>query len=89
MPGLLLAVVVGGTQAIAFLLGLRRSSFGLLAAAVAAIGLLIWVFVQMMFIPFSILQAVYFAFGIAEVGLILLALGIIPAWHEVPVTGRL
>jgi hypothetical protein len=78
VPGLLLAVVVGGTQAIAFLLGLTRSPLGLPAAAAAAIGLLIWVFVQMVFIPFSFLQAVYFAFGIAEVGLVLLALGILP-----------
>ena len=35
--------------------------------------LLIWVFVQMIFIPFSFLQLVYFAFGIAEVGLVMLA----------------
>src|SRR3954454_19778470 len=41
VPGLLLAVVVGGTQALAFLLGLQRSTLGLLAAAAAAIGLLI------------------------------------------------
>lgn len=77
LPGLLLAVVVGGTQAVAFLLGLRRSDVGLLGAATAAIALLIWVFVQMMFIPFSFLQAIYFAVGIAEIGLVLLALGIL------------
>src|SRR3954454_20431425 len=49
LPGLLLAVVVGGTQICAFVLGLTRSALGLPAAAAAAIGLLIWVFVQMMF----------------------------------------
>src|SRR4051794_11803542 len=52
LPGLLLAVVVGGTQICAFVMGLTRNPFGLPAAAAAAIGLLIWVFVQMMFIPF-------------------------------------
>jgi hypothetical protein len=33
--------------------------------------------VQMVFIPFSFLQAIYFAVGIAETGLVLLALGIL------------
>ena len=61
----------------AFLLGVTRSDLGLLGAATAAIALLIWVFVQMMFIPFSFLQALYFAFGIAETGLVLVALGIL------------
>ena len=77
VPGLLLAIVVGGTQAVAFLLVIMRSDLGLLVAAAAAIGLLIWVFVQMMFIPFSFLQALYFALGIAETGLVLIALGIL------------
>ena len=77
VPGLLLAIVVGGTQAVAFLLGLTRSDLWLLGAATAAFALLIWVFVQMMFIPFSFLQALYFGFGIAETGLVLLALGIL------------
>jgi hypothetical protein len=77
VPGLVLAIVVGGTQTVAFLLGVTRSDLGLLGAATAAIALLIWVFVQMMFIPFSFLQAMYFAFGIAETCLVLIALGIL------------
>lgn len=77
LPGLLLAVIVGGSQAVAFLLGLRRHALDVPAAAIAAIALLIWVFVQMIFIPFSFLQALYFAFGIAELCLILLTLGIL------------
>lgn len=77
VPGLLLAVIVGGTQVVAFLLELTRNDLRLPAAAVAAIALLIWVFVQMVFIPFSFLQAIYFAVGIAETGLIMLALGIL------------
>lgn len=77
VPGLLLAVIVGGTQVVAFLLELTRNDSHLPAAAVAAVALLIWVFVQMVFIPFSFLQAIYFAVGIAETGLIMLALGIL------------
>lgn len=45
--------------------------------AVAGFGLLIWIFVQMMFIPFSPLQAIYFAAGLAEVGFVLLGLGLV------------
>lgn len=77
VPGLLLAIVVGGAHASAFVLGVTRSTLSLLAAAVAAIALLIWVFVQMVFIPFSFLQAVYFAVGVAETCLVLVALGIL------------
>jgi hypothetical protein len=77
LPGLLLAIVVGGTQVGAFLLGVTRSDLSLPGAATAAIALLIWVFVQMVFIPFSFLQAIYFAVGIAETSLVLLALGIL------------
>jgi hypothetical protein len=77
IPGLMLAVVVGGLHAVAFVLELRWSGWRLLAAATASFGLLIWVFVQMIFIPFSFLQAVYFAAGLAEFGLVALALGIL------------
>jgi hypothetical protein len=77
VPGLVLALVVGGTQAVAFVLGITRHDLTLPAAAVAAIGLLIWVFVQMVFIPFSFLQAIYFLVAIAETCLVLLMLGIL------------
>ncbi|MGH1525618.1 hypothetical protein ACRAWC_16845 [Leifsonia sp. L25] len=76
-PGLLLAVLVGGTHLTAAVLVGRGSRSGPLVAAVAGFGILIWIFVQMMFIPFSVLQAVYFAAGLAEVGLVLLGLGLL------------
>ena len=76
IPGLVLAVVVGGTHLLAALLVGRGSRGGPAATAVAAFGLLIWIFVQMMFIPFSVLQAVYFAAGLAELGFVLLGLGL-------------
>jgi hypothetical protein len=75
-PGLLLAVVVGGTHLVAALLIGRDSPVGPFAVAVAGFGLLIWIFVQMMFIPFSPLQAAYFAAGLAELGFVLLGLGL-------------
>ncbi|MFF1634097.1 hypothetical protein [Leifsonia sp. NPDC058248] len=76
-PGLLLAIVVGGTHIVAAVLVGRRSAAAPAAVAVAGFGLLIWIFVQMMFIPFSLLQALYFAAGLAELGLIMLALGLV------------
>lgn len=76
VPGVLLALVVGGTHILAMLLVGRSAPAGPFAGAVAGFGLLIWIFVQMMFVPFSVLQAVYFAAGLAELGLVLLGLGL-------------
>ncbi|WP_433874527.1 hypothetical protein [Sinomonas atrocyanea] len=76
VPGLLLALVIGGTQITAAAMLLRRARGAALATAVAGYGLLIWIFVQMIVIPFSPLQAIYFAWGAAEVGLLLVALGL-------------
>jgi len=75
-PGVILTVIVGGTHLLASVMVGRQSHAGAFAAAVAAFGLLIWIFVQMMFIPFSPLQAIYFAAGLAELGLVLLGLGL-------------
>jgi hypothetical protein len=76
IPGVILGVVLGGVHLAAFVLVLRRHPWWILAGAVAGFDALIWIFVQMVFIPFSFLQAFYFAFGVAEVGLVMLALGV-------------
>lgn len=77
LPGLALALVVGGSHAVAFMLLLRRHPRADLLTSVAAFGVLIWIFIQMIYIPFSVLQAVYFAAGLAEVGLVMLRLGLL------------
>ncbi|WP_174776174.1 MULTISPECIES: hypothetical protein [Cryobacterium] len=80
VPGLILFLVVGGTHLAAFLLLWRRNGRAAAAAAAAAgFGLLIWVFVQMVIIPFSVLQAVYFGFGLLELVLVLLSLDVVNA----------
>ncbi|GHF07903.1 hypothetical protein [Pseudolysinimonas yzui] len=82
-PGVILALVLGGLHLVVFVLVLRRHEWWVLAGAVAAFDALIWIFVQMVFIPFSFLQAFYFAFGLAEAGLVMLALGLLtPAKHH-------
>jgi hypothetical protein len=83
VPGIVLAAVLGGLHLATFVLVYRRHDRWILAGAIAAFDALIWIFVQMMFIPFSFLQAFYFAIGLAEVGLVMLALGIlIPVKHH-------
>jgi hypothetical protein len=76
VPGLALAVVLGGIHLVAFVLVFRTAPFAAFAAAAAGYAALIWIFVQMIVIPFSFLQAVYFAAGLLELGLVLLALGV-------------
>jgi hypothetical protein len=82
-PGIILGVVLGGLHLVAFVLVLRRHDRWILAGAVAGFDALIWIFVQMVFIPFSFLQAFYFVVGLAEVGLVMLAVGVlIPVKHH-------
>lgn len=78
VPGLVLALALGGLNAVAFVLLLRRRPSALFAAATAGYAALIWIFVQMMVIPFSFLQAIYFMAGAVELGLVLLLLGLLP-----------
>ncbi|WP_353987511.1 hypothetical protein [Ruicaihuangia caeni] len=78
LPGLALGLVLGGVHALAFVLLLRRRPAALFAGAAAGYAALIWIFVQMTVIPFSVLQAVYFAAGAIELGLVLLVLGLLP-----------
>ena len=85
-PGIILLVVVGGTQAAAFVLLLLRNGLAPLVTAVAAFAMLIWIVAETMLfsIPpedpawatMRILQIAYFAIGLAETGCVLALLGI-------------
>jgi hypothetical protein len=77
LPGLILLVVIGGLHVAAWLLALGRSRFALLAAAVAGFATLIWVFVELVVIPFSPLQVLYEALAIVELGAVLVGLGLL------------
>lgn len=76
VPGLLLSLIIGGVHVAGFILLIGHHRLAPFAAAVAGYSILIWIFVQMGFVPFSVLQAVYFAAGLAELGLLLLLLGL-------------
>ena len=85
VPGITLAVVLGGMHIFAFVELARWLPWALFVSAAAGYTTLIWIFVQMVYIPFSFLQLTYFAIGLLEVGLVLLMLGVHrrlgPRWH--------
>lgn len=79
VPGVLLIVGVAGVHAAAFLAVLVSSRWAMPLSAAGGFGCLIWIFVQMIYIPFSPLQAVYFALGLAELVLAMVLLGVVDA----------
>jgi hypothetical protein len=86
IPGLILGVVVGGTQALAAVAMQRRHPYGLVTATVAGFGMLIWIFVEVAITGYFWLQTLYFALGVGELLLVLLVLGVLspPTGTRVP-----
>lgn len=79
-PGVILGVVVGGSQALALVA--IRGRYGLASGLSAAAGLimLIWVFVEIaMMLIWSPLHGIYFFAGLVQVTLAVLALGAWPS----------
>ena len=76
VPGVILAVALGGVNAWAFVLLLRRRPFALFAGAIAAFDGLIWIVVELVWIPFGFLHAVYFTVPLIQAGFVMLALGL-------------
>jgi hypothetical protein len=65
IPGLILGLVIGGTNLISSLLILRRSRFSAEASAVAGFGLLIWIFAQTYILHLrSWMQPLFFGLGL-------------------------
>jgi hypothetical protein len=77
-PGIILVIIVGGTQTVAAVLLLRRSGSSLAWAAVAGFGMTIWIFVETGIIAgLSWLQVLYFATGTIQLVLVLAQLGVV------------
>jgi len=77
VPGLILAVVIGGTQMSAAVSTLKRADHSNALSAVAGFGMIIWIFVELALMSeYSWLQTVYFAVGVAELALVFGVLGI-------------
>jgi hypothetical protein len=78
VPGLVLGILVGGTQTAAAVSVLRRGRWCLLLSSVAGSGMLIWIFVELAAMSeYSPLQTAYFALGGAELASVLLLLGVV------------
>ncbi len=76
VPGVILAVVLGGVNLWAFVLLLGRRPFALFAGAIAAFDGLIWIVVELVWIPFGVLHAIYFTVPLVQAGFVMLALGL-------------
>ena len=76
-PGLILGVVIGGTQGFAAITTQRHHPYSTVAATVAGFGLIIWIFVELAITGYSWLQAVYLALGVGELLLVLVLLGVL------------
>ena len=80
IPGLILGVVVGGTQLAAAIALLAKRDKALVLSAIAGFGMLIWTFVELAMIQqYSWLQGAYFILGGLELILVFALLGIVPA----------
>lgn len=77
VPGMLLILLVAGVHAVAFVTTISGSRWGMPLSATGGFACLIWIFVQMVYIPFSFLQALYFGLGLVELGLTMVLLGIL------------
>jgi hypothetical protein len=80
VPGLILGIIVGGSQLTAAIALLTRRHSSLLWGAIAGFGMLIWIFVEIAIIEaYSWLQSLYFGLGVLELILVLALLGIAPS----------
>lgn len=80
IPGLILLVIIGGTQALAVLGQHGRQPWYSAAAGVAGFGMIIWIYVEVALLPdYSFLHTLYFATGVLQLVFLLLCLGILPA----------
>lgn len=85
-PGVILLTVVGGTQLLAFVFLLSRSSSGPFFAAVAGFAMVIWIIAEQLlfhvpevrgqWLLLPALQIVYAALGLAELGCVMVLLGL-------------
>jgi hypothetical protein len=78
LPGLILALVVGGTQTLAFVRLLQRRQSALLWSAVAGFGMVIWIIAEIGFIHALMwAQLIYVVSGLLQLLLVFSLLGIV------------
>lgn len=83
VPGLVLGVIVGGTQLAGALALIARRPSGVMLSAIAGFGMMIWIFVELAVIrQYAWLQTAYFVLGGLELVLALGMLGVAPTLLE-------
>ena len=97
-PATILLIVVGGTQSVAFVLLLLRRASASLWAAITGFAMVIWIIAEQLlfhvpdvsgeWIALPILQIVYSAIGLAELGCVLALLGLFNRTHTRAVIAR-
>jgi hypothetical protein len=86
LPGLILGVVVGGTQTLAAVLLLRRSPSALLWSAVAGFGMVIWIVVEIGLLHVLMwAQLTYVVSGLLQLVLVVALLGVVGWLPRYPV----
>lgn len=79
IPGLVLLLVVGGTQLVAAVLLIGRRESALLWSTVAGFGMLIWIISEIYLInAFNWAQAIYIVTGLLQLVLVFALLGVAP-----------
>jgi hypothetical protein len=77
LGGLLLGVVVGGTQAIAVIGQLRRRGWAWIAHTVAGFTMAIWIFGEVGVLGAMVaIHVFYFAAGLLQIGAVMVVLGL-------------
>ena len=78
-PGVILGVVVGGSQALCLLAQVRRFALAWALHAAAGLIMMIWIFVEIaIMLVWSPLHGIFFAAGLVQTVLAVLALGAVP-----------
>ncbi len=78
-PGIILLLVIGGSQVLAFVTLLRRTPGCLFWTAVAGFAMVIWIVVEVAIMgTFVLLHGIYFGTGIAQLALLIALLGVLP-----------
>ena len=79
IPGLILGLVVGGTQAAAAWSLIQRRRTSLLLSGIAGCAMVIWIFAELaMILQYSALQSMFLGVGLAEIVMVFALLGIEP-----------
>lgn len=85
IPGLILGIVIGGTQAVAAVSVQRDQRASAILASIAGFGMMIWVFFELAIISeYSWLQTFYFGLGIAQLALVLVLLNVFNPVPRIP-----